>query len=610
MLSVDDHISKKYAFKATHPNMRTYYFCTDTAKDMEVWMKAMTDAALVHSEPIRRLDKLKLDPRSPPDLHRLVNHRSLTRPEIQNNERNREAVVRHHSMSRVDERRHHIHHHIHHQGGGAGKEQQEKPGGGGGGGGGGNNNVRIGGSGGGREREFYTLQRDGERYVLHKGGERYALRKDAAGFSLQKAGPAPMTPGAEGEGEEVRHAIHHSELESYAAQKVDDKYTMAPPPQTAPPPEEKYAPLRDGEKYLLAKDGEKYALQRVGGCHTLQGGTPTTRGPQREVRRQLSLREPGDRYGTMLGGVHGGGGGGVHVVDRYGALKEVKKYATLREGDRYVPAAAGHRQADKYATLRDVGGERYGFPRDPAAPDRPLTKINSLKLQPAQAAAITAAISASRQSQAAHGPAPQVNGPEPTTPGEPGDLRSPAELEGRMEAEERGLTPEEAGVRGLSRTSSMQQLEHWVRTHNSNSRGPEEEGRRRYPGTCPATAAPRRPRYPEGYRTLPRNAGGGMQRPGSVASAAGSLYDEKRGGHHYGTLPTTKTMVNISEHGPAHSIPPSPSHGSLTLYATYARHHHSAHKAPPPAASPDPAPWSSGVTAAVRWTADSERTWL
>ncbi|KAG7246962.1 hypothetical protein CRUP_021177, partial [Coryphaenoides rupestris] len=49
-------------------------------------------------------------------------------------------------------------------------------------------------------------------------------------------------------------------------------------------------------------------------------------------------------------------------------------------------------------------------------------------------------------------------------------------------------------------------------------------------------------------------------------------------------------MVNISEHGPAHSIPPSPSHGSLTLYATYARHHHSAHKAPPPAASPDPAP--------------------
>lgn len=40
--------------QATHPNMRTYYFCTDTAKEMESWMKVMTDAALVHTEPIRR----------------------------------------------------------------------------------------------------------------------------------------------------------------------------------------------------------------------------------------------------------------------------------------------------------------------------------------------------------------------------------------------------------------------------------------------------------------------------------------------------------------------------------------------------------------------------
>lgn len=40
--------------QATHPNMRTYYFCTDTAKDMESWMKVMTDAALVHTEPVKR----------------------------------------------------------------------------------------------------------------------------------------------------------------------------------------------------------------------------------------------------------------------------------------------------------------------------------------------------------------------------------------------------------------------------------------------------------------------------------------------------------------------------------------------------------------------------
>lgn len=38
---------------------------------------------------------------------------------------------------------------------------------------------------------------------------------------------------------------------------------------------------------------------------------------------------------------------------------------------------------------------------------------------------------------------------------------------------------------------------------------------------------------------------------------------------HYGTLPTTKTMGNISEHTVAHSIPTSPSHGSLALYSTF-----------------------------------------
>lgn len=37
---------------------------------------------------------------------------------------------------------------------------------------------------------------------------------------------------------------------------------------------------------------------------------------------------------------------------------------------------------------------------------------------------------------------------------------------------------------------------------------------------------------------------------------------------HYGTLPSTKTMGNISEHAAVHSIPTSPSHGTLALYNT------------------------------------------
>lgn len=40
--------------QAAHPNMRTYYFCTDTDKEMESWMKVMTDAALVQAGPVKR----------------------------------------------------------------------------------------------------------------------------------------------------------------------------------------------------------------------------------------------------------------------------------------------------------------------------------------------------------------------------------------------------------------------------------------------------------------------------------------------------------------------------------------------------------------------------
>lgn len=53
-LSVASPLKKKNPKQAAHPNMRTYYFCTDTAKEMESWMKAMTDAALVQAEPVKR----------------------------------------------------------------------------------------------------------------------------------------------------------------------------------------------------------------------------------------------------------------------------------------------------------------------------------------------------------------------------------------------------------------------------------------------------------------------------------------------------------------------------------------------------------------------------
>uniref|UniRef100_A0A8C8LNL8 Pleckstrin homology domain containing A5 n=1 Tax=Oncorhynchus tshawytscha TaxID=74940 RepID=A0A8C8LNL8_ONCTS len=357
MLSVDDHISRKYAFKATHSNMRTYYFCTDTAKDMESWMKVMTDAALVHTEPIRRW----VDRCCPQEVNNILNHnRVLTRPEIQNNERNRE----------------------------------------------------------------------------------------------------PHQP-------------------------------------------------------------------------------------------SLTL--------------------------------------------------------DKYGTLRE--GNKYGFQRD-GSTERPLTKINSIKLQPAQAAAIAAAVTASRQVQVSqHMAPPQVNGS-----GERAGDHSPGEVVGTLgrgagkaqdpppnqTQNQQAQEPEKS----LTRTNSMRQLENWVRTQRTQ----EEDDTRSItsyqtlPRNMPSHRAQIVPRYPEGYRTLPRNM---LSRPESICSVAGSVYDralaptsnsDKRRSMrddtmwqlyewqqrqafsrqgppppgHYGTLPSPKTMGNISVHqGVAHSIPTSPSHGSLALYHTF-----------------------------------------
>uniref|UniRef100_A0A674I5D2 Pleckstrin homology domain containing A5 n=1 Tax=Terrapene triunguis TaxID=2587831 RepID=A0A674I5D2_9SAUR len=106
------------------------------------------------------------------------------------------------------------------------------------------------------------------------------------------------------------------------------------------------------------------------------------------------------------------------------------------------------------------------------------------------------------------------------------------------------------------------------------------------------------PRYPEGYRTLPRNS---KTRPESVCSVTPSVYDrtigpvtaeEKRRSMRddtmwqlyewqqrqfynkqttltrHSTLSSPKTMINISDQV-MHSIPTSPSHGSIAGYQGY-----------------------------------------
>ncbi|XP_064140586.1 pleckstrin homology domain-containing family A member 5 isoform X13 [Loxodonta africana] len=98
MLTTEDHINRKYAFKAAHPNMRTYYFCTDTGKEMELWMKAMLDAALVQTEPVRRVDKVTSENVPTKEMNNIPNHRVLIKPEVQNNHRNKE-------ISKIEEKK-------------------------------------------------------------------------------------------------------------------------------------------------------------------------------------------------------------------------------------------------------------------------------------------------------------------------------------------------------------------------------------------------------------------------------------------------------------------------------------------------------------------------
>lgn len=117
------------------------------------------------------------------------------------------------------------------------------------------------------------------------------------------------------------------------------------------------------------------------------------------------------------------------------------------------------------------------------------------------------------------------------------------------------------------------------------------------PRNMPSHRAQVMARYPEGYRTLPRNS---KTRPESICSVTPSTHDqpvgpgaeEKRRSMRddtmwqlyewqqrqfynkqstlprHGPLTSPKTMVNISDQT-MHSIPTSPSHGSIAAYQGY-----------------------------------------
>lgn len=147
-----------------------------------------------------------------------------------------------------------------------------------------------------------------------------------------------------------------------------------------------------------------------------------------------------------------------HVANHRAALTqpEIKNNERNREVDRERTAAVTVTTAEEEKKQRDA--ERYGFHKDGAERERPLTKINSIKLQPAEAAAVKANITSPQTPTEIDRPhhSPQVNGSGEQCP--PNGTGAPPQQ-----------SPSHEPDRTLSRTTSMQQLEQWVRTQRGRN---------------------------------------------------------------------------------------------------------------------------------------------
>uniref|UniRef100_A0A7N8WHN5 Pleckstrin homology domain containing A5 n=1 Tax=Mastacembelus armatus TaxID=205130 RepID=A0A7N8WHN5_9TELE len=239
--------------------------------------------------------------------------------------------------------------------------------------------------------------------------------------------------------------------------------------------------------------------------------------------------------------------------------------------------------------IKQQEAERYGFQKDGAEHERPLTKINSIKLQPAQAAVVKANIASPQTPSETEVSqrSPHINGSREQRP-----------ADGNGEPVQRSPTQEPD--RSLSRTNSMQQLEQWVRTQRGRNQDDDTRSITSYqtlPRNMPSHRVPYMPHYGDGYRSMPRNS---MAQRDSICSLSPSLYDQALGPSPadkrrsmrddtmwqlyewqqrqtysmqpglYSNMASPKTMINLSELAtPSHSIPPSPSHGSLSMYGGY-----------------------------------------
>uniref|UniRef100_A0A8C5RFJ9 Pleckstrin homology domain containing A5 n=1 Tax=Laticauda laticaudata TaxID=8630 RepID=A0A8C5RFJ9_LATLA len=231
--------------------------------------------------------------------------------------------------------------------------------------------------------------------------------------------------------------------------------------------------------------------------------------------------------------------------------------------------------------------EKYGFQK--VGRDRPLTKINSVKLNSygSEYGTLPAGTLSSGHYRPVH-----LNGSEKAMNlilGDSSDGIHHNAMHSHIESE-----------RVIQRTNSMLQLEQWIKIQRGKGQDEETRGIISYqtlPRNMPSHRAQVVPRYPEGYRTLPRNS---KTRPDSICSVT-PLYDKTLGSlpaeekrrsmrddtmwqlyewqqrqfynkqttlTRHGTLSSPKTMINISDQA-MHLIPTSPSHGSIAGFQGY-----------------------------------------
>ncbi|XP_075358354.1 pleckstrin homology domain-containing family A member 7 isoform X4 [Mycteria americana] len=65
----EDRINRKFSFKAEHSGMRTYYFSADTQEDMNSWIRAMNQAALMQTRSSLKRETEKVDQQAVPQVN-------------------------------------------------------------------------------------------------------------------------------------------------------------------------------------------------------------------------------------------------------------------------------------------------------------------------------------------------------------------------------------------------------------------------------------------------------------------------------------------------------------------------------------------------------------